>query len=297
VAALLLSPAAAAARGQDLHVPENYFTIQEALDAAKPGDRVVVANGTYRQAIALRSGVTLESAGGPDSCLLIPVPGVLAMITADSLAAPATIRGFRLDGQQYQARQGIHVTASRVDILDNHLEGLNVGVYLEGCPEGLIARNAILRCRSAGLLIMESSPRVVSNEMRYSGEYSIAVNGRTSRPVIGGSRGRSNIIVSNKGSVDLGNGTPLNLDARYNNWGQGTAVEMNRKGYPANISTIEDNFDDPQNGRVDYRHWAGQPFLSSLLCEPARLILPALLAVAVVVGVILRISAGRRRAA
>ncbi len=45
------------------HVPRDHQSIQAALDAAQPGDTVLVAAGTYREQIRLTPGVTLRSAG------------------------------------------------------------------------------------------------------------------------------------------------------------------------------------------------------------------------------------------
>src|SRR5581483_26832 len=46
-----------------LHVPKDHPTIQGALDAAKPGDTVLVSAGTYQESIRLKERVTLKSAG------------------------------------------------------------------------------------------------------------------------------------------------------------------------------------------------------------------------------------------
>ena len=113
------------AEARILRVPGEYFTIQEALDAASAGDRVEVANGAYRQTVTLRPGVTLESAGGRDSCALLPVPGSFAMVTAESLSSKAAIRGFTLDGRR-EVRQGVRLVASEVDIMDNRIQDANV---------------------------------------------------------------------------------------------------------------------------------------------------------------------------
>lgn len=57
----LLAPAIGLAG--ELHVPQDFEGIQAAIDAAQPGDSVIVQPGTYREQIRIRRGVTLRSAG------------------------------------------------------------------------------------------------------------------------------------------------------------------------------------------------------------------------------------------
>ena len=46
-----------------LRVPAQHARIQSAVDAAKAGDIVLVAAGTYRERVTLKACVTLRSAG------------------------------------------------------------------------------------------------------------------------------------------------------------------------------------------------------------------------------------------
>lgn len=55
--------AAISAPAADFLVPEQYVLIQGALDEASPGDRVLVAPGTYAERIFMKPGVTLRSRG------------------------------------------------------------------------------------------------------------------------------------------------------------------------------------------------------------------------------------------
>ena len=59
VAFILASPARAA----ELQAPGDFGSIQAAIDAAAPGDSVVVRPGVYREQIRVREGIYLKSGG------------------------------------------------------------------------------------------------------------------------------------------------------------------------------------------------------------------------------------------
>ena len=60
-----------------LRVPAEHARIQSAVDAAKAGDTVLVAAGTYRERVTLKAGVTLRSAGDD-------APGKLGLTRAEA---------------------------------------------------------------------------------------------------------------------------------------------------------------------------------------------------------------------
>ena len=58
----------------ELRVPGEFGTIQQAIDAARPGDTVVVSPGRYAEQLVLLDGVTVRGAGSELTTLTFPNP-------------------------------------------------------------------------------------------------------------------------------------------------------------------------------------------------------------------------------
>ena len=72
IAALFLFPIATAANAATLRVPGDYLRIQWALNAASPGDTVLVADGTYYERLLWPStaGLRLFSENGAETTVI-----------------------------------------------------------------------------------------------------------------------------------------------------------------------------------------------------------------------------------
>ena len=85
-------PVLAVSTREPLRVPANYGTIQRAIDDAEPGDTVLVAPGTYRESVTLRTGVTLR--GEDPRTTVWDGAGEGQTLVDFSGAREVTIRGF-----------------------------------------------------------------------------------------------------------------------------------------------------------------------------------------------------------
>ena len=63
IAIVWLIGSCGALAAETLRVPQDYKSIEAAIDSAKAGDTVLVSPGTYKERIHLKEGLTVKSAG------------------------------------------------------------------------------------------------------------------------------------------------------------------------------------------------------------------------------------------
>jgi hypothetical protein len=165
-----------------LRVPDQYGTIQEAIDAAFPADTVLVAAGTYNENILMKNEVIVQGAGA-----------VVTTIHGDGNPDGVVVAGVTVTGSA--KLDGFTIT------------GGGRGIGISGSPvisNNIIRGNAALEWGGGGIAIWAGSPRITNNVIKenvslstWSGGGGILVHGAS---LISG-----NIITGNE-SLNSGGG-------------------------------------------------------------------------------------------
>ena len=143
-----------------------HATIGAALRAARPGDRIEVAPGAYREDLVIEvEGVELVGRGEP--VVVGSGRGDVVRVVADG----ATVRGFAVRGSgntMMTSDAGIKVRGAGVTIAGNRLVDNLFGIYLDRCREALIEDNEItgraevdVGRRGAGIHVYDAHDNVV----------------------------------------------------------------------------------------------------------------------------------------
>jgi len=115
--------------------------LQVRIDAARPGERLVVTAGTYRGDLLIDKPLTLVGLGRP----LVEGSGTGSVIRVR--AADVTIEGFDVDGlgrgDLGRDTSGIHVAAPRATIRDCRVSRALFGIYLREAPGSTVAQTVV----------------------------------------------------------------------------------------------------------------------------------------------------------
>jgi parallel beta-helix repeat protein len=124
------------APGTTIYVPNNYLTIQDAVDNANPGDTIIVRDGTYNGNVDIDKELTIKSENGPHSTFIYEYQGPAIKIYADNVY----LKGFSVSTH---ASHGIGLwSANDCIIADNILHDTCYGICLGGyCDNNIIVNN------------------------------------------------------------------------------------------------------------------------------------------------------------
>jgi len=161
----------------DIHVPDNYKTIQEAVNSASPGDTIIVNEGDYAENIVISKPLTVKSSKGPDASVVraavsgkpvFEVKNVREAEIAGFTATGSLIAGIYIDtsdnviikdNRAIDNGSGIILSSSNNNILSNNVAGPNkqYGIYLKSSSKNTLDKNKVRSNMDTGIFLSSSS--------------------------------------------------------------------------------------------------------------------------------------------
>lgn len=142
-----------------IYVPDDYSTIQEAINYANPGDVIFVREGTYFEHVVINKSVSLIGESVYSTIIDGSGVGSVVRITIGNV----NIRGFTIRGSGSQPYDsGITVDhCNKVNISSNIITENQCGISLHSCTKIMISNNTIYSNINHGIILYYSSDNVI----------------------------------------------------------------------------------------------------------------------------------------
>ena len=138
--------------------PADFHTIQEAINAASPGDTIYVNNGTYYEQVVVNKSVSLIGEDKIATVIIANLTDYAVYISANN----ATLSGFEIQNFIWN---GIFLNHSSNSVVSKNVITAWVAIRVEGGSGNHISDNRVLRpysCIFYGLILENSDNNVVT---------------------------------------------------------------------------------------------------------------------------------------
>jgi len=149
-------------------VPDDYTTIQEAINAASSGDTIFVRNGTYYANVVVNKALKLV--GETVKSTIIDGGSTGSVITIVSNGTTIQNLTIRNSAYVYPDSNGIHVKSSSNLIESNIIANNHNGIFIEGF-DNILKHNDIISNNGTGLQLWTGSYNnlMTANNITYNG--------------------------------------------------------------------------------------------------------------------------------
>ncbi len=141
-----------------VYVPDNYSSIQEAINAVSVDDTIIVHKGTYNENVVLNKSLSLIGDGLPT--VDAQQNGSAIRITADG----CVVKGVRCVNAKYPSNAGIRVDSDSNVIVNNSCGKNNYGICLDWRSScNTIKNNTCFENCDDGIDLSHSSNNTITN--------------------------------------------------------------------------------------------------------------------------------------
>lgn len=145
-------------------VPDDYLTIQEAINAASDGDTVFARNGTYYENVVVNKSISLLGENRENTVIASGGVGTVIQVDSDNV----TIGGFEIRNcSMTWGDWGITLNYSSKSVINGNIVKAVYAICVEGGSNNIIKDNNVVgydgSCVFHGLQLINSSSNIVSN--------------------------------------------------------------------------------------------------------------------------------------
>lgn len=198
----------------DIYVPDNYSSIQAAVDNATNGDVLIIRDGEYIENINVDKSIIIKSENGTANCTVKPFNTNSAIFSLESNSI--SIYGLSISGSL--TKEGIYVTADECNISlncitknfygislyhssgniihSNHLSENSRGIYAYHSQENSLNGNNIINNEEGISLINSPNNLIEKNDATFN-TYGVQISSSDNNTV------SNNILSNNKHSLEI----------------------------------------------------------------------------------------------
>lgn len=155
---------AAAGQAALIIVPDDYATIQAAIDAAAAGDTIAVKPGTYKGAVDFKGkAVTVKSRQGPAATIIDGDQILTAVLFENGEGMDSVLEGFTVTNGLLHAVMCDRQCSPQ--ITGNTFENCGSGIFCRSDSSPLISGNTLTDLAGPGINIYQSSAVIVGNHI------------------------------------------------------------------------------------------------------------------------------------
>ena len=152
-----------------IYVPDNYTTIQWAVDNATAGDTIIVRDDTYNEDVNVNKQLTIRSENGSANCIVDAANpgGHVFEVTANYV----NISGFTITNATEYSEAGVYIdSVGHCNISDNNVSNNKLGIYLDNSSCNRVTNNTANMNEDINIILSLSSLNtLINNTASYSG--------------------------------------------------------------------------------------------------------------------------------